>query len=35
MKKGELLDRMLVIATNTRGGNPYILHPLKVMHYVN
>lgn len=40
MKKGELLDRMLVIATNAhagqfdRGGSPYILHPLKVMHYL-
>lgn len=40
MKKGEMLDRMLVIATNAhagqfdRGGNPYILHPLKVMHYL-
>lgn len=40
MKKGELLDKMLVIATNAhagqfdRGGNPYILHPLKVMHYL-
>ena len=40
MKKGELLGKMLVIATNAhagqfdRGGNPYILHPLKVMHYL-
>ena len=40
MKKGELLSTMLSIATNAhhgqfdRGGNPYILHPLKVMHYV-
>jgi len=40
MKKGELLDRMLVIVTNAhagqfdRGGSPYILHPLKVMHYL-
>lgn len=40
MKKGEMLAKMLVIATNAhagqfdRGGNPYILHPLKVMHYV-
>ncbi len=31
---------MLVLATNAhsnqydRGGNPYILHPLKVMHYL-
>lgn len=35
-----MLDKMLVIATNAhagqfdRGGNPYILHPLKVMHYL-
>ncbi len=40
MKKGEMLAKMLLIATNAhagqfdRGGNPYILHPLKVMHYV-
>lgn len=40
MKKGELLGKMLVIVTNAhngqfdRGGNPYILHPLKVMHYL-
>lgn len=40
MKKGEMLGKMLVIATNAhagqfdRGGNPYILHPLKVMHYL-
>ena len=41
MKKGEMLDKMLVIATNAhagqfdRGGNPYILHPLRVMSYLN
>lgn len=39
MKKGELLSKMLHIATNAhhnqfdRGGAPYILHALKVMHY--
>lgn len=38
--KGELLNKMLVLATNAhadqydKGGNPYILHPLKVMHYL-
>lgn len=40
MRKGELLSKMLLIATNAhhgqfdRGGNPYILHPMKVMHYI-
>lgn len=40
MKKGELLNKMLVLATNAhagqfdKGGMPYILHPLKVMHYL-
>jgi (p)ppGpp synthase/HD superfamily hydrolase len=40
MKKGELLDKMLLLATNAhhgqfdKGGAPYILHPLKVMHYL-
>jgi GTP diphosphokinase / guanosine-3',5'-bis(diphosphate) 3'-diphosphatase len=40
MKKGEMLDRMLVIATNAhhgqfdRGGRPYILHPLRVMSFL-
>ncbi len=35
-----MLGKMLVLATNAhagqfdRGGNPYILHPLKVMHYL-
>jgi (p)ppGpp synthase/HD superfamily hydrolase len=39
-KKGELLNRMIVTAVNAhanqfdRGGRPYILHPLKVMHYL-
>lgn len=38
--KGEFLNKMLVLATNRhagqfdRGGNPYILHPLKVMYYL-
>jgi (p)ppGpp synthase/HD superfamily hydrolase len=40
MQKGHMLNTMLVLATNRhsgqfdRGGNPYILHPLKVMHYL-
>lgn len=40
MKRGEMLDTMLKIAVNAhhgqfdRGENPYILHPLKVMHYL-
>lgn len=40
MKRGEMLDKMLQIATNAhagqfdKGGAPYILHPLKVMHYL-
>ncbi len=40
IQKGELLGKMLVLATNRhagqfdRGKNPYILHPLKVMHYL-
>jgi (p)ppGpp synthase/HD superfamily hydrolase len=40
MKKGEMLAKMLVCATNAhagqfdKGGVPYILHPLKVMHYL-
>ena len=38
--KGELLNKILVLATNAhagqydKGGQPYILHPLKVMHYL-
>jgi (p)ppGpp synthase/HD superfamily hydrolase len=37
VKKGEMLGKMIVIATNAhdgqfdRGGRPYILHPLAVM----
>ncbi len=40
MKRGELLNKMLVLATNEfsgiydRGGAPYILHCLKVMYYL-
>lgn len=40
MRRGEMLDRMLVIATNAhagqfdRGGAPYILHPLRVMSFL-
>jgi len=38
--KGELLNKMLVLATQKhagqydKGGMPYILHPLKVMYYL-
>jgi (p)ppGpp synthase/HD superfamily hydrolase len=38
MKKGEMLGAMLLLVTNAhagqfdRGGKPYILHPLAVMH---
>ena len=40
MKRGELLSKVLVLCVNAhagqfdRGSNPYILHPLKVMHYL-
>lgn len=40
MRKGEMLAQMLHIATTAhhgqfdKGSNPYILHPLKVMHYL-
>jgi (p)ppGpp synthase/HD superfamily hydrolase len=40
MRKGEMLAQMLHIATTAhhgqfdKGGTPYILHPLKVMHYL-
>ena len=40
MRKGEMLGAMLALAINAhagqfdRGGQPYILHPLKVMHYL-
>ena len=40
MTKGTMLAQMLHLTTTAhhgqydRGGNPYILHPLKVMHYL-
>ena len=40
MKRGEMLNSMLVLATNAhanqydRGGRPYILHPLRVMSFL-
>ena len=40
MKKGELLSKMILLATNAhheqfdKGGTPYILHCMKVMHYL-
>lgn len=40
MKKGELLNSAIEIAVSAhkdqydKGGNPYILHCLKVMHYL-
>lgn len=40
MNKGEMLGNMIVLATNAhagqfdKGGQPYILHPLTVMHYL-
>ena len=40
MKKGEMLGAMLLLATNAhagqfdKGGNPYILHPLRVMSFL-
>jgi GTP diphosphokinase / guanosine-3',5'-bis(diphosphate) 3'-diphosphatase len=39
-KRGEMLSSMLILMTNAhagqfdRGGRPYQLHPLKVMHYL-
>lgn len=39
-KKGEMLSAMLNIMVNAhagqydKGGQPYALHPLKVMHYL-
>ena len=40
MKKGELLGRCIKLMVDAhhgqfdRGGNPYCLHPMKVMHYL-
>ena len=40
MKKGELLSKCIKLMIDAhygqfdRGGNPYCLHPLKVMHYL-
>lgn len=40
MRKGEMLDKMLLITTNAhhgqldKGGRPYILHPLRVMSFL-
>ncbi len=40
MKRGEMLGKAIVYATNKhagqfdKGGLPYILHPFKVMHYL-
>lgn len=40
MKRGEALNKMLVLVTTKfdgkfdRGGVPYVLHCLKVMHYI-
>ncbi len=41
MKKGEMLNKMIVFAATKhdgqydRGGNPYILHPLSVMYLLD
>ncbi len=41
MKKGQMIGNMIVLATNAhagqldKGGRPYILHPLSVMHILN
>jgi len=40
MKRGEALNKMLVLVTTEfdgifdKGGDPYVLHCLKVMHYL-
>jgi len=39
MAKGEMLSKMITLATTAhhgqydKGGRPYILHPLTVMHH--
>lgn len=39
-KKGDMLATMLLLAVNghagqfDKGGHPYVLHPLKVLHYL-
>lgn len=41
MQKGQMIGKMIVLATNAhagqfdKGGRPYILHPLSVMHILN
>lgn len=41
MQKGQMVGKMIVLATNAhagqfdKGGRPYILHPLSVMHILN
>lgn len=41
MKKGEMLSKALVLATQAhdgqfdKGGNPYVLHPIRVMQYLH
>jgi (p)ppGpp synthase/HD superfamily hydrolase len=40
MERGKMLEQMLIMMVNAhsgqfdRGGRPYALHPLKVMHYL-
>ena len=41
MQKSQMIGKMIVLATNAhagqfdKGGRPYILHPLSVMHILN